>query len=79
LNTNFYRLEDDGLQQTFGRHESYDGATVPVEGSARILIMPDDEQRPERIEEARQWLSELAGDENWLVDEEEEAFRLLVS
>lgn len=75
---NRIRAEDDGLQQTRGRHEDHDGATVPIEGTARVLIMPDDERQPERLEEARRWLAEQNGDENWLADEDEEALRLLV-
>ncbi len=75
---NRIRAEDDGLQQTRGRYEDRNGASVPVEGTARVLIMPDDERRPERLEEVRQWLAEQDGDENWLAEEDEEALRLLV-
>lgn len=75
---NKIRLEDDGLQQTRGRYEDLDGVNSPIEGSARVLIMPDDDRRAERLEEARRWLAEQDGDENWLANEDEEAFRLLV-
>lgn len=75
---NRIRAEDDGLEQTRGRHERQNGDDVPVEGTARVLIMPDDAQRQERLDGARNWLAEQDGDNNWLVDENEEALRLLV-
>lgn len=75
---NRIREEDDGLVQTGGRHETRNGESVPVEGTARILILPADERRQDRLEEARRWLAEQDGDEGWLEDEEEKALRLLV-
>lgn len=75
---NRIREEDDGLMQTRGRHIAVDGEEVPVEGSARVLILPADERRQERLEEARRWLVEQDGDEGWLEEEDEEALRLLV-
>ncbi|MWD26871.1 AAA family ATPase [Aquicoccus sp. SCR17] len=75
---NNIRAEDDGLQQTRGRHEDIGGQVVPVEGSARVLIMPDDQRRPERLEAARRWLAEQDDDRDWLADDDEEALRMLV-
>jgi DNA helicase II / ATP-dependent DNA helicase PcrA len=75
---NRIRAEDDGLQQTRGRLEERDGALVPVEGTARVLVMPDDERRPERLNEARHWLAAQDADEDWLADEDEETLRLVV-
>lgn len=72
---NCIRSEDDGLEQTRGRQSS-DG--IPVEGTARVLIMPDDDRRQDRLDAARQWLAKQDGDENWLMDEDDEVFRLLV-
>jgi DNA helicase II / ATP-dependent DNA helicase PcrA len=74
---NRIRAEDDGLQQTRGRHITIDGAESPVEGSARVLILPADDHRQERLEEARRWLADQDGDEGWL-ENEDEALRLLV-
>lgn len=75
---NRIRAEDDGLEQTRGRHERQHDEDVPIEGTARVLIMPDDAQRQERLEAARNWLAERDGDNNWLIDESEETLRLLV-
>lgn len=75
---NKIRAEDDGLQQTRGRHEDIGGQVVPVEGRARVLIMPDDQRRPERLEAARRWLAEQDDDRDWLADDDEEALRMLV-
>ena len=75
---NRIRAEDDQLEQTRGRHVVVNGEVVPVEGSARVLILPADDRRQERLEEARRWLAEQDGDERWLEEEDEEALRLLV-
>ena len=75
---NRIRAEDDQLEQTRGRHVVVNGEGAPVEGSARVLILPADDRRQERLEEARRWLAEQDGDEGWLEQEDEEALRLLV-
>ena len=75
---NRIRAEDDGLEQTRGRHEKLNGEDVPIEGTARVLIMLDDDQRQERLETARSWLAERDGDDSWLADDSEEVLRLLV-
>lgn len=75
---NRIRAEDDGLWQTGGRQEMLDGEWVPVEGTARVLVLPADERRQERLQGARQWLAEQNGDDGWLEDEDEEVLRLLV-
>jgi DNA helicase-2/ATP-dependent DNA helicase PcrA len=75
---NRIRAEDDGLVQTRGRHQQENGELVAIEGTARVLIMPDDDRRQERLDAARRWLSEVDDDNNWLEDEDEETLRLLV-
>ena len=75
---NRIRAEDDQLEQTRGRHTTVNGEDVPVEGSARVLILPADDRRQERLEEARRWLAEQDEDEGWLEEEDEESLRLLV-
>lgn len=75
---NRIRAEDDGLEQTRGRRENVDGKEVPVEGTARVLIMPADDRRQERLEDARRWLADQEGDAGWLESDDEEALRLLV-
>ncbi len=74
---NRIRQEDDGLQQTRGRHVTLNGSEAAVEGSARVLIIPADDRRQERLEEARRWLADQDGDEGWL-KEDEDALRMLV-
>ena len=75
---NRIRAEDDGLEQTRGRVEIVGGEEVPVKGSARALILPADDKRQERLEEARRWLADQDDDDGWLESREEEALRLLV-
>tara|TARA_B100001971_G_scaffold200821_1_gene212813 strand:+ start:67 stop:1380 length:1314 start_codon:yes stop_codon:yes gene_type:complete len=75
---NRIRAEDDQLVQTRGRHVVVDGEDVPVEGSARVLILPADDRRQERLEDARRWLAEQDTDEGWLEEQDEQVLRLLV-
>ncbi|PYG29988.1 UvrD-helicase domain-containing protein [Pelagimonas varians] len=75
---NRIRAEDDQLEQTRGRHVVVNGEDAPVEGSARVLILPADDLRQERLEKARRWLAEQDDDEGWLEEADEEALRLLV-
>jgi DNA helicase-2/ATP-dependent DNA helicase PcrA len=75
---NRIRAEDDGLQQIRGRHVAANEGEVAVEGSARVLILPADDRRQERLEEARRWLVDQDGDENWLEENDEDALRMLV-
>lgn len=75
---NRIRAEDDQLEQTGGRHITFNGEDAPVEGSARLLILPADAQRQERLEAARRWLAEQDDDEAWLGEEDEKRLRLLV-
>lgn len=75
---NRIRAEDDRLEQTRGRRIALNGGDAPVEGSARVLILPADDRRQERLEQARHWLADQDGDEGWLEEEDEEALRLLV-
>lgn len=75
---NRIRAEDDGLEQTRGRRENVNGAEVPVEGTARVLILPADDRRQERLENARRWLADQDADDGWLESQDEEALRLLV-
>jgi DNA helicase-2/ATP-dependent DNA helicase PcrA len=42
------------------------------------LILPADDQRQERLENARQWLADQDNDDGWLENEDENALRLLV-
>jgi DNA helicase-2/ATP-dependent DNA helicase PcrA len=74
---NRIRAEDDGLQQIRGRHVAVNDGEVAVEGSARVLILPADDRRQERLEEARRWLADQDSDEGWL-EEDEDALRMLV-
>lgn len=75
---NKIRAEDDGLQQTRGRRETVNGEEMPVEGTARVLVLSANGRRQERLEDARRWLAEQDDDESWLEEEDESALRVLV-
>lgn len=75
---NNIRAEADRLEQTRGRTIEQDGVQVPVQGTARLFVLPADERRAERLLGVRAWLSEQNDDQQWLSDEKEGDVRLLV-
>lgn len=75
---NKIRAEDDGLEQTRGRRTVVNGEQVPIAGTARVLILPADARRQERLESARRCLADTDGDEGWLAEEDDDTLRLLV-
>ena len=74
---NRIRAEDDALEQTRGRMENNDGNPVPVQGTARAIVLQADHRRQERLRAARQWLAESDADPRWL-EESGEDLRVLV-
>lgn len=74
---NKIRAEDDGLVQTYGRHELQNGELIPVQGTARVLVLAADNYQ-QRLQEARLWLAEKDSDGSWLKDEDSQSLRLLV-
>ena len=74
---NRIRAEGDGLMQTGGCVEEQQGKLVRVQGTARMIILPADAQRQERLQAATRWLFECDGDPRWL-DQSGENLRLLV-
>lgn len=75
---NQIRAEDDRIEQTRGRTTERDGQLVPVEGTARIFVLPADERRSERLREVRHWLATANNDPLWELDDEEAEVRVLV-
>ena len=74
---NRIRAEDDALQQTRGRMEDRDGNPVPVQGTARAIVLQADDRRQERLGDAKQWLADSDGDPRWR-EESGEDLRVLV-
>jgi DNA helicase II / ATP-dependent DNA helicase PcrA len=66
------------LVQSMGRIEGPNGVIAPVEGTARMFILPIDEFRAERLRAVRSWLAKENGDPHWLSDAEEADVRVLV-
>jgi DNA helicase II / ATP-dependent DNA helicase PcrA len=75
---NRIRAEDDGLEQVRGRNIERDGVLEPVEGSARIFVLPADLRRSERLTEVRRWLSLANHDPLWESDDDDGDVRVLV-
>lgn len=75
---NKIRTEDDGLQQTRGRTIMKDDEEVPVEGAARLFVLPADDQRTARLKQVRHWLAEKNKDPLWNNDNTDADVRMLV-
>jgi DNA helicase-2/ATP-dependent DNA helicase PcrA len=75
---NRIRADADELHQTRGRMLEEDGVLTPVQGTARIFILPADDRRVERLSGVRAWLSKHNSDPLWLSDDEVGDVRLLV-
>jgi len=75
---NRIRAPADGLEQTHGRHEVVDGELQPVPGSARMFVLPTDEQRKVNLERVRKWLADTDREPGWLDDSPDSEVRILV-
>lgn len=75
---NAIRAEDDGLHQTRGRTIKRDGEDVPVEGRAKLFLLPADGQRSHRLAQVRRWMAITSQDPNWSEDRREAGVRALV-
>jgi len=75
---NNIRNEDDKLEQVRGRLQEINGVTTPVQGSARLFIVPADGHRWKRLAQVRRWLAEANADPLWAYDGEDANVRVLV-
>jgi DNA helicase-2/ATP-dependent DNA helicase PcrA len=75
---NAIRAGGDPLKQTGGRTQKVDGVPVPVQGSARLFILPADDHRTERVHGVREWLAHENADPLWLRDDRDADVKLLV-
>ena len=75
---NRIRAEDDGIQQVRGRMIERDDALESVEGTARLFILPADDQRTEHVAQVRRWLANANDDAVWQSDNRDADVRVLV-
>ncbi|MEH7881677.1 UvrD-helicase domain-containing protein [Rhizobium laguerreae] len=75
---NSIRAEDDRLEQVRGRTIRQDGRDIPVEGTARLFLLPADEKRTERVGQVRRYLSRNNDDPHWESDAKDADIRMLV-
>lgn len=62
---NAVRAQGDGMQQVRGLHERVEGDLRPVEGSARMFILPNTLNRTEALARVRAWSAEADNDQGW--------------
>jgi ATP-dependent DNA helicase UvrD/PcrA len=75
---NRIRAEADRLEQTRGRMIDQDGVLTPLQGTAKLFILPSDNRRAEHLASVRTWMSENNNDPLWLSDEADGEVRMLV-
>lgn len=75
---NRIRAESDGLEQIRGRTTIREGVMEPVQGTARLFILPSDEHRTEHLALVRRWLARVNEDPLWLEDGSDADVRMLV-
>ncbi len=73
---NAIRKEGDGLQQVRGLHELVDEVSQPVEGSARIFVLPNTGDRQSALSQVRAWSAAANNDDDWV--KPEDAVKILV-
>ena len=66
---NAIRAQGDGLKQERGLYEEVEGKEQPVEGSARIFILPNTSDRKLALVQVRAWCAKADSDEGWVTPE----------
>lgn len=62
---NAVRAQGDGMEQVRGLHERVDGDLKPVEGSARMFVLPNTLNRTEALARVRAWSAATNNDKGW--------------
>lgn len=62
---NAVRAQGDGMEQVRGLHERVDGDLKPVEGSARMFVLPNTLNRTEALARVRAWNTATNNDQGW--------------
>jgi len=62
---NAVRAQGDGMEQVRGLHERVDGELKPVQGSARMFVLPNTLNRTETLARVRAWSAAADNDEGW--------------
>lgn len=75
---NKIRADGDGINQIRGRHETVDGTLVPMQGSAHLFILPNNNEKTKNLARVRAWLGQKCADDNWISDTRESDVRILV-
>ncbi|SFU68047.1 UvrD-helicase domain-containing protein [Nitrosospira multiformis] len=75
---NNIRAEDDGLEQTRGRHQKVGDQEESVEGFAHIFVLPADNRRTLWLEQVRAWMATHCGDDLWTSEDRDADVRFLV-
>jgi DNA helicase-2/ATP-dependent DNA helicase PcrA len=72
---NNIRSQGDGLEQTQGRQQL---SGVVEKGTAKLFILPTDNQRSQNLDRVRNWLANACSDPHWRSDSKEPDVRILV-
>jgi len=75
---NAIRRDGDDLAQVGGRKKKEGEEEVPVEGTARLFVLPTDAHRDERVAHVRAWVANANDDEMWQPAAENDPVKVLV-
>lgn len=75
---NAIRRDGDDLVQVGGRNKKEGEEQVPVEGTARLFVLPTDAHRDERMAQVRTWVANANDDEMWQPAAENDPVKVLV-
>jgi len=75
---NAIRKDGDSLVQTRGRTTKKGDADVPVEGTARLFILPNSGDRTARVAQVRTWMAAANRDDHWKPDAAAHDVKMLV-
>jgi len=75
---NRIRSQGDDLIQTGGLRSDIGIGVVPVEGTARLVVLPADEERYPNLDKVRAWLAEQNSDPLWKEDSPTADLKILV-
>ncbi|MGH6696249.1 UvrD-helicase domain-containing protein [Sphingopyxis sp.] len=75
---NAIRRDGDDLVQIGGRKIKEGEEEVPVAGTARLFVLPNDAHRDERVAQVRAWVANANDDEMWQPDAEGDPVKMLV-
>lgn len=75
---NNIRASGDDLQQSRGRMHGTGEAAVPIDGRAKLFVLPADSHRTDNLNRVRKWMADSVSDSHWVSESKDADVRILV-